>query len=259
MFRFASLGSGSRGNATLVQGGDTLLLVDNGFAVRELVRRCELLDVDPAAIDAVLVTHEHGDHMKGVGALSRRFGMPVWMTHGTRHAADFGKLADVRLFGCHDPQFAIGDLQVQPVAVPHDAREPVQFVFSHTDLRLGILTDLGSLTPHVNQHYAELDALLLEANHDPDLLANGPYPPSLQARVGGNYGHLSNDQAADFLASVNLPRLRHLVVAHMSEKNNQASRVRESLYAVHPCVEERFSLLSQDQHSAWFEVKTASA
>lgn len=253
-FRFASLGSGSRGNATLIEGGETCVLVDCGFAAREYAARCERLDVDPTAIAAILVTHEHGDHMRGVGAVARRFNVPVWMSHGTWHAADFGRIDQLELFASHDGAFEIGELHITPVAVPHDAREPTQFVFRHRQRCLGLLTDLGSITPRVVEAYAEVDALVLECNHDPDMLAAGPYPPSLQARVGGHYGHLNNAQAADFLARIGPTRLRHLVAAHLSEKNNAPALARAALESVSADVAACLSLLIQDETSHWFAI-----
>jgi phosphoribosyl 1,2-cyclic phosphodiesterase len=253
-FRFASLGSGSRGNATVIEAGSTAVLVDCGFAARELVSRCEGLGVDPGELSAILVTHEHGDHMRGVGALARRFGIPVWMTHGTWHAADFGAISDLNLFSGHAPDFSIGELQVSPVPVPHDAREPIQFVFSFADMRLGLLTDLGNITPRVVERFDALDALLLECNHDQGMLAVGPYPPSLQARVGGHYGHLNNAQAADFLRRIDHGRLRHLVAGHLSEKNNSPELAREALSSVSADLSGCLSLLNQDQASGWFAI-----
>jgi phosphoribosyl 1,2-cyclic phosphodiesterase len=252
--RFASLGSGSRGNATLVQAGDTLLLLDCGFAARELERRCTALGVCAADIDAILVTHEHGDHVRGVGASARRFGIPVWMTHGTRLALAEESLPQLHLFGSHDGRITIGDLSIEPFAVPHDAREPVQYVFATGSRRFGVLTDIGSLTAHVVARLDGVDALLLECNHDPQLLADGPYPPSLQARVGGDYGHLANAQAADLLGRIDHPRLRHLVAGHLSEKNNTGAHVRAALGGVSPELLQRTALLAQDSVSPWFEV-----
>lgn len=249
--RFASLGSGSRGNATLIQSAGTLVLVDCGFPARELARRCELLGVDPARIDAILVTHEHGDHIRGVGAVARRYKLPVWMTHGTARAHDCGELPVLQLFGSHDGGFRIGDLDITPVPVPHDAREPCQFTVGHAGLRFGLATDLGSLTPVVVSALDGVDALLLECNHDPHMLASGPYPPSLQARVGGNYGHLSNQQAADLLARIDHQRLRHLVAAHLSEKNNTPELARRALCSVADFAG-RFDLLRQDAGSGWY-------
>lgn len=255
-FRFASLGSGSRGNATVIEAGSTSVLVDCGFAARELVARCEVLEFDPGALSAILVTHEHGDHVRGVGAMARRFGIPVWMTHGTWRSADFGPIADLNLFAGHDGDFRIGDLQVTPVPVPHDAREPTQFVFTRDGLRLGVLTDLGSITPRVLHSFDGVDALLLECNHDTDMLASGPYPPSLRARVGGHYGHLNNAQAADFLSRIDHGRLRQLVAGHLSEKNNSPDLARQALESVSQDLCSCLSLLIQDRASDWFAIES---
>lgn len=254
MFRFASLGSGSRGNATLVQGGDTTVLIDCGFPFREVRRRCGLLGVDPQAIDAVFLTHEHGDHMRGVGPTARGLQCPVWMSHGTWRAARFGDLPALNLFSSHDGPVRVGELELHPVPVPHDAREPAQFVVEWRNTRLGLLTDLGSHTPHVLACYRQLDALLLECNHDPGMLAQGSYPPSLQARVGGDYGHLNNGQAADLLSGIEHARLRHLVAAHLSEKNNTPELAVSALCGAVPDIGSRLRVLLQDEISDWFTV-----
>ncbi len=251
MFRFASLGSGSRGNATLVQSDNTLLLIDCGFAARELEHRCAKLAIDLNQLDAILVTHEHGDHQRGVGPVARRYQVPVWMTAGTAQT-DFGKLPDRRLINPHLPAFNIGEITVAPVVVPHDARETVQFVFTCADRRFGLLTDLGHITPHIRTQYTRLDALLLEANHDPQQLANGPYPPSLQARVGGDYGHLSNPQAAEFLRDSDTATLQYLVIAHLSEKNNDPVLACDTLRMAKQELQAKLSLLQQDTPSSWY-------
>ncbi len=249
--RFASLGSGSRGNATLVQAGETCLLVDCGYSLREFESRCRELGVEAGAIDALLVTHEHGDHLKGVGALARRHGLPVWMTHGTFRNGRCGDIPDLHLFGSHTPCFRIGEIEVRPYTVPHDAREPSQFVFRHRDRRLGLLTDAGSITPHMSAVLDGVDALLLECNHDRGMLLEGPYPPSLKARVGGDYGHLSNDQAAQLLAGIDHGRLQHLVLGHLSEKNNHPELAQAAMLKVSEALEAVLSLLSQDRCSGW--------
>jgi phosphoribosyl 1,2-cyclic phosphodiesterase len=192
--------------------------------------------------------------MRGVGAVARRFGIPVWMTHGTWRAANFGAIVDLRLFSGHGGDLRIGDLSVTPVPVPHDAREPTQFVFQHAGVRLGLLTDLGSITPRVVEAFDGVDALLLECNHDPLMLAAGPYPPRLQARVGGHYGHLNNAQAADFLRRIDHRRLRHLVAAHLSEKNNSPELARQALQAVSADLSRCLTLLIQDEISEWFAI-----
>jgi phosphoribosyl 1,2-cyclic phosphodiesterase len=254
VLRFASLGSGSKGNATLIQSGSTLLLVDCGFAVREMEQRCGDLGISPSSINAVLVTHEHGDHMRGVGAFARRYKVPVWMTQGTWHVADFGELPVCERFNSHGDTFSVGDIEITPVPVPHDAREPSQFIFQHAGRKLGLLTDAGSVTPHMLRSYAEVDALLLECNHDTDMLANGPYPAYLRARVGGDYGHLNNQQAASILRAVNVQRLQHLVAGHLSEKNNAPDLAEAALCSVDPAVRECLTWLRQDQASHWYEI-----
>ncbi|MEL6710270.1 MAG: MBL fold metallo-hydrolase [Pseudomonadota bacterium] len=256
MLRFASLGSGSRGNATLVQSDNTLLLIDCGFAARELERRSAGLGIDLTRLDAILVTHEHGDHQRGVGPVARRYQTPVWMSAGTAQT-DFGQLPDCHLINPHLPAFNIGDITITPVIVPHDARETVQFIFTCADKRLGLLTDLGHITPHIKAQYTRLDALLLEANHDPQKLANGPYPPKLQTRVGGDYGHLNNQQAADLLSTLDTTQLQHLVIAHLSEKNNDPALAYDAFQIANPDIQTKLSLLQQDTPSAWYTLGIA--
>jgi len=257
--RFASLGSGSRGNATLIESGGTRVLLDCGFPAREAGRRLGLLGVEPETLDAILVTHEHGDHVRGVGVLARRFALPVWMTPGTFRKTSCGEIAELMAFSAHQGDFQIGDLRVTPFAVPHDAGEPVQFVFEAEGVKLGILTDTGSITPHVVEALGACDAMILECNHDPDMLINGPYPPALQDRVGGALGHLSNPQAAWLLAHLDRPRLQHLVAAHLSEQNNRPELARSALLEVAPDIEDRLHLLVQDQVSPWLELSPRDA
>lgn len=254
--RYASLGSGSKGNGTLVAAADQLLLIDCGFTIRETCRRLERLQCSIEQVTAILVTHEHGDHIKGVAPLARKFNVPVYMTPGTYHSRDLGKLPELRLIEGYQP-LQFGDLRVTPVAVPHDAREPAQFVFEYEQWRLGILTDLGSITPHVEAYYADCDALVLEANHDPAMLACGPYPPSLKQRVGGLWGHLSNQQAAAFLQRVDRQRLRQLVVAHISQQNNSVEQARLTLAASIEGIAD-VSFACQEEGFGWKHVSTDS-
>lgn len=242
--RFASLGSGSKGNATLVEAGATRVLIDCGFSCAEAEKRLARLSLTPGDLDAILVTHEHSDHIAGVARLSRRHRLPVWMTAGTEAEHRGGELADYRCINSHRA-FCIGDLQVEPFPVPHDAREPCQFVFSDGRRRLGLLTDAGSITAHMLQALDGLDGLILECNHDPAMLAAGPYPPSLKQRVSGPYGHLSNQQAADILKNISTNRLQHLVAAHISEKNNQPQLALGCLAG--SVGESRFGILAADQ------------
>ncbi|MCB1847948.1 MAG: MBL fold metallo-hydrolase [Halieaceae bacterium] len=228
---FASLGSGSKGNATLVRSADTLLMVDCGFSMRETTRRLAALDVQPEQIDAILVTHEHSDHCAGVASLSRRFQIPVYLTHGTAGTGRCDGSHSLLCFNSED-SFAIGSLQVKAVTVPHDAAEPCQYRLSSGGRSLGILTDLGSITPHVLDNYRDCHSLLLEFNHDLPMLQAGSYPPALKRRVGGDWGHLNNLQAAQLLRDLGAGRPGQLVVAHVSENNNSRQRAEEALLSV---------------------------
>lgn len=256
--RFASLGSGSRGNATLVEAGDIRILVDNGFSVRETVRRLARLEVDAASISAIVVTHEHSDHANGVAGLAARFDIPVFLTAGTKRAMDGRGHFDGVAVDCRrvvrGMAFSVGGVAVTPVRVPHDAAEPSQYVFEAGGARLGVLTDLGSLTPQVVEAYARCDALLLECNHDVRMLADGPYPPPLKARVGGDFGHLSNVQAAQLLAQLDRDRLQVLAIAHLSEKNNLESLARRAAAAGIGWEEERIVAATQSDGHGWLAV-----
>jgi phosphoribosyl 1,2-cyclic phosphodiesterase len=249
--RFATLGSGSRGNAVLVESGGTRVLVDCGLAAREAQRRMEELGASPDDLAAILVTHEHGDHVRGVATLACRFGIEVWATPGTWRQAGAENLPRLRLFSGHDAAFRIGDFAITAFPVPHDAREPCQFVLEGAGRRFGMLTDAGRVTRYIRDLLRECDALLLECNHDPEMLRAGPYPPSLQERVGGDFGHLSNDQAAGLLDSLPHAQLRHLVVAHMSEKNNRPDLARSALLGVSADLAPRLTLAGQDRPSPW--------
>ena len=226
--KFASLGSGSSGNATLVMVSSAMVLVDCGFTTKEVEKRLLRLNVDPRSIDAILVTHEHGDHAKGVAPLARKYNIPVFMSHGTYVSRKYGELPTLHIISeGHD--FFVGDLRVVPITVPHDAREPLQFVFHHAGKKLGILTDLGSISERVIHSYNDCDALFLEANHDVTMLANGPYPPSLRMRVGGPWGHLNNQQTASLLTSLSLKNVQHIVIGHISRKNNSVEKAQAAL------------------------------
>ena len=229
--RFASLGSGSRGNATLIEDGETCLLVDLGFGIRETERRLQHLGKNPADINALLVTHEHSDHIQGVGAFARKYELPVYVTPGTGRHVSLERIPVLSGINLHKT-FRIQSITIEPVAVPHDAREPCQFVFSANNKRLGLLTDVGHITPHVRDCYGECDGLILEANHDVTLLEEGSYPWPLKKRVGGQHGHLSNEQAAGLLEAVDLDRLQYLVLSHLSEQNNRPELAIEAVETV---------------------------
>jgi phosphoribosyl 1,2-cyclic phosphodiesterase len=252
VIQYASLGSGSRGNGTLVASGEDLLLVDCGFTIKEVERRMARLGRKAEELSALLVTHEHGDHLKGVAPLARKFNLPVYMTPGTFRSKDHGKLPELRLIeGYQD--FQIGSILVEAVAVPHDAREPAQFIFNVGDVRLGVLTDLGNISPHVEACYRDCDALVLEANHDSQMLASGSYHYSLKQRVGGPWGHLNNEQTAGFLLRANLDRLQQLVVAHISQQNNSLERAKLALDEVTKQIPQVI-YACQDEGFEWLEV-----
>ena len=184
----------------------------------------------PRDINAIVVTHEHSDHVGGVAAVARRFGIPVFATAGTAKAARLDPTGFTVLES--ERPVSVADIEVMPVTVPHDAREPCQFVFAHKGRRLGVLTDLGHVSKLVREQFSACDALVLECNHDERMLADGPYPYPLKRRVGGNHGHLSNAQAAELLAGAEISALQHLVAAHLSEQNNAPLKAREALAAV---------------------------
>ncbi|WP_250513462.1 MBL fold metallo-hydrolase [Caballeronia sp. INDeC2] len=222
--RFASLGSGSEGNALLVEASSgattTRVLLDCGFSGKEIERRLARLNCRAEDLDAIVITHEHTDHIGSALTLARRWSIPLHMSWGTARAigADEANVELNVLWG--DESVAIGDLNVMPYTVPHDAREPLQYVFSDGACRLGVLTDVGVSTPHITNVLSGCDALVLESNHDVEMLAASRYPPSLKARIGGTHGHLNNEAAAAILASLDRSRLRHLVAAHLSQQNN---------------------------------------
>lgn len=255
--RFASLGSGSKGNATLVAAADTLLMVDCGFGIRDTERRLAALGVSPEQLSALVVTHEHSDHIRGVAPLAHRYDLPVYLTFGTRKAVSGGR-HDLDQLDCREVRperhFRVGELELFPVAVPHDAREPCQYLCRNGGRSVGVLTDLGSLTPHVVEAYGECDALVLECNHDPDMLAAGPYPPSLKRRVAGSQGHLSNAQAATLLEQINQDRLQHLVLSHLSEQNNTPGLALEAVERSLPVGRERIRIACQRRGFDWLEL-----
>ncbi len=251
--RFASLGSGSRGNATLIEYADTCLLLDCGFTVRETELRLQKFNKSASELGAILVTHEHSDHVKGVGPLARKYKIPVYMTEGTWHTGRFGKLPNLNLINSHE-SFQVDEILILPVPVPHDAREPCQYIFENGKKRLGVLTDLGSITPFIRQQYSGLDALLLECNHDPELLAQGPYPHRLKQRILGKYGHLSNSQAVQLLLDIDTNKLQHLIVSHISQQNNTVEHVSAEISRAIPDGISGLILANQDSGFDWCEI-----
>lgn len=253
--RFASLGSGSEGNALVVESGGTRILVDCGFGLADTVARLARLGVEAESIDALLVTHEHDDHVGGIGRFARKFKTPVWLTYGTLQAsaARMQGVANVQVFDCHQ-RFAVKDIEVEPYTVPHDAREPSQFVFGDGNVRLGLLTDAGSQTVHMREVLHRLDAFVLECNHDPVLLQNSSYPETLKQRIGGRFGHLSNAAAGELLSVLDRSRLKHIVAAHLSQKNNRTELAVAALATALVCEPDWIGVADQAEGFAWRDI-----
>jgi len=253
--RFASLGSGSRGNALVVEAGTTRVLIDCGFGLRDTTARLGRLGLAPQDLSGVLVTHEHSDHVAGVFKLALHYKLTVWMTRGTFAACAAGEARSRVEAIAVDAAIALGDLEIFPYAVPHDAREPVQCVVSDGRVRLGVLTDSGCATPHIEQCLNGCHALVLECNHDPDLLRTGTYPARLKARIAGRYGHLGNDAAAALLASLDTGRLQHVVAAHLSEQNNRPDLARAALAGALGCSADWIGVADQEEGFAWRDLR----
>jgi phosphoribosyl 1,2-cyclic phosphodiesterase len=252
--RFASLGSGSEGNALLVEVERTRVLIDCGFALRDVVDRLARLGVDAPSVSAIVVTHEHGDHIGGVAGFALRYATPVWLTFGTLAAVAerFAELPCVKGFDSHDA-FAVDGIEIRPFPVPHDAREPVQVVCSDGRWRLGVLTDLGTSTQYVEASLSGCDALVLECNHDIDMLANGDYPEPLKRRIASRLGHLDNATAAGLLARIDATRLQHLIAAHLSRENNRPELARAALSGAVNCRPDWIGVADQARGFGWRE------
>lgn len=252
MLRFISLASGSRGNASLVEFGSTLLMIDCGLPCKAVEERLKAVDRQPRDVTAILVTHEHTDHAQGVATFSKRHNTPVWTTPGT--ASALPTIARVRQLSCHRP-LTIGAIDVQPFPVPHDAREPCQFTFSAAGRRLGMLTDAGCITPHMVERLTACDALALECNHDSESLQRGPYPDSLKARVASRFGHLNNHQTTDLLKRLDATRVQWLLGLHLSERNNSPEHVRATLEPALQHARYPLHLATQDAPTGWLSVE----
>lgn len=261
--KFCALGSGSEGNAWIVEAGrsgvrPTRLMIDCGFTLRETVARLTACGLTPHDLQGILVTHEHDDHVGGVFRFARKFGTPVYATMGTFRAsvkaglvdADWIECGKVRLFN-PEAAWTVDDLHIQPFTVPHDAAEPAQFVLSDGTHRFGIMTDCGMATAHLIQRLSGCDALVLESNHDVDMLSKSDYPGSLKRRIAGDYGHLSNDAAHEILAAIDRASLQYLVAAHLSQNTNHPDRVRASWLQTLHAFSGTFCFADQANGLAW--------
>lgn len=258
MLRFRSLGSGSAGNACVVEGSNGTqfkrLLIDCGLGIRVLTDRLARAGLAPDQIDAIFVTHEHSDHIGCARQLALRYRTPVWMSHGTHMGigeSDFGGLLNrAQDSACID----LGEIQITPFTVPHDAREPLQLRCTDGNRHLGILTDLGHATSHVLAHLNACHALLLECNHDADLLAGGAYPAFLKKRVGGRLGHLSNADAAQIARSLDHTGLSTIVAAHLSRQNNRPELARTAIAQATGRTVADIGVASQEAGCDWIQV-----
>ncbi len=254
MLRFASLGSGSGGNCLVAATGDTRVMIDCGLNLRDTERRLERLGLAPSQVCAILVTHEHGDHAGGVFDFAAAHSTRVYLTHGTLAAlqAEGKAIEGVRVNLIRGREaFAVDSLAVTPFTVPHDAREPVQYVVSDGAAKLGVLTDIGTSTAHVQEVLSGLEALVLECNYDRDMLWSGAYPKWLKERIGGPFGHLDNRDSERLLGALDRSRLRHVIAAHLSQQNNRPELARAALARAMGCSDDWIGLATQDEGFSW--------
>ena len=261
--RFASLGSGSEGNATVIEAHanhrTTRILLDCGFSSKELDKRLAVIGLLATDLDAILITHEHHDHAAGAYRTAKRWRLPLYATHGTMRGAydaispewiDYHALNLV----WPDAGFMIGELSIHPIPVPHDAREPVQYRFSAAQRKLAVLTDVGSISPHMKSAFDGQHALILECNHDLEMLQQSSYPASLKARISGDWGHLSNCQAALFLQQLDRSSLSKLWCAHLSQSNNTPALARTALAGIMGWADDQVHVLDQSPLGQWWVV-----
>lgn len=261
MLRFKSLGSGSSGNATLVESQSgihsTHLLIDCGLGLRDLDERLSRAGIQAEDIDAIFITHEHGDHIGCAHSFLKRYQIPFWMSQGTWLAiadASWQEHQHLLRIAKDGIPIEINALQAFPFTVPHDAREPLQLCCSDGDRRLGVVTDLGHVSAHVVNALKDCHSLLLEANHDPEMLERSAYPSFLKKRVAGPWGHLANEAAADLLTRIHHDRLQHVMAAHLSERNNTPTLARTSLSKALGCAPEDIDVAEPQSGSDWMRI-----
>jgi phosphoribosyl 1,2-cyclic phosphodiesterase len=220
-FQICILASGSRGNAVYVSGGSTSILIDAGLSGIEIERRLNSKGIYPEDLDAIVVSHEHTDHIQGVGVLSRRFNLPIYMSAKTEKASvsHLGNVRVIKNFECGSP-FTVKELSIHPFSISHDAEDPSGFTVNQNGTKVGIATDLGIATSMVKEHLKGCSLLILEANHDEDMLINGPYPWPIKQRIKSRTGHLSNEASKNLLKELQHDRLKHVILAHLSQINN---------------------------------------
>ena len=239
------LASGSKGNAIYISDGFTAILVDAGFSAIEIKRRLKSRGLNPKEIKAILVTHEHSDHIQAVGVLSRQLRLPVYVNHKIKNTPSLAKAVhEIRTFNSGSA-FQINNLMVHPFTVSHDAVDPVGFAIGQNGKRIGLATDLGTVTPPVMENLKDCHLLIIEANHDPDMLVNGPYPWPLKQRIQSSSGHLSNRQSKNLLSELQHRHLQHVILAHLSEINNAPQKVLDEITRVFTRCTPRLTIASQ--------------
>lgn len=258
--RFKSLGSGSAGNATLIESGEhngsvTRILVDCGFSQTELVARLATAGIAPSDLSAIFITHEHTDHVGCASGFSKRWNLPLWMSQGTAMGIKPEQKNGLQINHAYDGHpFEVGGVRITPFTVPHDAREPLQVKIDDGKHRMAIVTDLGKPTDHVFRHIYNCHALVLEANHEPEMLAKSSYPPMLKRRIMSTFGHLSNQVAVDILREVYHDNLRKIVAAHLSEKNNLPALVHDLFSSIIKNYQQQFCVADAQTGTPWQNV-----
>jgi phosphoribosyl 1,2-cyclic phosphodiesterase len=228
------LGSGSRGNAVVVESGDTRLMIDVGFGPRILKKRLAAAGIAPESIEACVITHEHSDHIRGAARAARRWQWPLFVTEGTYANSRLAVLGTPAGKFRAGATISFSDIDVTTFRTPHDAEESIGVVVTSrsSGARAAVATDLGYASPTVREMIKDVDMLVVESNHDDVMLANGPYPPSVQRRIAGRSGHLSNHQCATLVRDVVSARLRRVILAHLSEENNTAAAAFDTMRPV---------------------------
>ncbi|MFO7970807.1 MAG: MBL fold metallo-hydrolase [Desulfobacterales bacterium] len=250
------LASGSRGNAVYVSGGSTSILIDAGLSGIEIERRLNSKGLYPEDLDAVLVSHEHTDHIQGAGVLSRRFSLPVYMSSKTEKASvsQLGNVRVIKNFECGSP-FTIKDLSIHPFSISHDAEDPSGFTVNQNGTKIGIATDLGIATFMVKEHLKWCSLLVLEANHDEYMLINGPYPWPIKQRIKSRAGHLSNEASKNLLKELQHDRLKYVMLAHLSETNNTPQKALSEVGRAITRCNAQLEVATQDECGALLRLK----
>ena len=250
------LASGSRGNAVYISGGSTSILIDAGLSGIEIERRLKSKELYPEDLDAIIVSHEHTDHIQGVGVLSRRFNLPVYISSKTEKAAvsQLGNVRVIKHFECGST-FMIKDLSIHPFSISHDAEDPSGFTVNQNGTKIGLATDLGIATSMVKEHLKGCSLLILEANHDEDMLLNGPYPWPVKQRIRSRTGHLSNEASKNLLKEVQHDRLQYVMLAHLSETNNTPQKALSEVGRAITGCHAQLDVATQDKCGALLRLK----